>query len=55
MHTEDEELLSRERKRGCIVGALAASMDSVWQHRYFLHKGKRKFEVAEEIDSWTQL
>lgn len=55
MHTEDKELLSRERRRCCIVGALAASKDFVGQHRCFLHKGKRKFEVAEEMSSRTQL
>ncbi len=37
------------------MGALAASMDFVGQHRCFLDEGKTKFEVSEEMDSRTQL
>lgn len=55
MHTEDEELLSRERRRCCIVGVLAASMHFVGQHLGFLPEGKREVEVAEKMGSRTQL
>lgn len=51
MHTENKELLSREWRCCCIVGALAASILFVGQHRCLLHEAKRQFEVGEEMDS----